>query len=262
VTDPLDNPVLASLAGPHAGLALTRGRAARYPADVVPFCALPGEPDAADWADMAGLLGPGEKLLFPALRATPPAGWEVLGLGEGVQLVATTLDVAPDEEAVPLGSADVPDMLSLTRRSEPGPFRSRTIELGAYLGIRRDGQLVAMAGERMRAPGWTEISAVCTDPAWRGQGLASRLTRAVAAGIAARGETPFLHAIATNTTAIRLYTKLGFTRRRDIQFPLLRRSELAGSGEQAGSGSWIATNSGASSRWPGHRPGADEWFAG
>ena len=228
MTDPLDNPVLASLAGPHAGLALTRGRAARYPADVVPFCALPGEPDAADWADMAGLLGPGEKLLFPALRATPPAGWEVLGLGEGVQLVATTLDVAPDEEAVPLGPADVPDMLSLTGRSKPGPFHSRTIELGAYLGIRRDGQLVAMAGERMRAPGWTEISAVCTDPAWRGQGLASRLTRAVAAGIVARGETPFLHAIATNSSAIRLYTELGFTHRRDIRFPLLRRSELAG----------------------------------
>jgi predicted GNAT family acetyltransferase len=79
-----------------------------------------------------------------------------------------------------------------------------------------------MAGERMRPPGWTEISAVCTDPAWRGQGLASRLTRAVAAGIAARGDTPFLHAIAANTTAIRLYKELGFTHRRDIRFPLLR----------------------------------------
>ncbi len=91
MTHPLDNPVLASLAGPHAGLALTRGRAARYPVDVSPFCALPGEPDASDWADAAGLLGPGEAVLFPALQATPPPGWEVLGLGEGVQLVATAL---------------------------------------------------------------------------------------------------------------------------------------------------------------------------
>jgi ribosomal protein S18 acetylase RimI-like enzyme len=221
VTHPLDNPVLASLTGPHASLALTRGRAARYPADVSPFCALPGEPDAADWADAARLLG-GEAILFPALRATPPPDWEVLGLGEGVQLVATTLDATPDPEAVPLGPADVPDMLSLTRLAQPGPFLSRTIELGAYLGIRRDGQLIAMAGERMRPPGWTEISAVCTDPAWRGQGLASRLTRAVAAGIAARGDTPFLHAIAANTTAIRLYKELGFTHRRDVRFPLLR----------------------------------------
>jgi ribosomal protein S18 acetylase RimI-like enzyme len=224
VTHPLDNPVLASLAGPHAGLALSRGRAARYPADVSPFCALPGEPDAADWADAAGLLGPGEAVLFPALHAPPPPGWDVLGLGEGVQLVATALDAAPDEEAVPLGRADVPDMLSLTRRAKPGPFLSKTIEMGAYLGIRREGRLVAMAGERLRPPGWSEISAVCTDQAWRGQGLASRLTRAVAAGIVARGETPFLHALASNATALRLYEELGFSYRRDVRFPLLRRS--------------------------------------
>jgi ribosomal protein S18 acetylase RimI-like enzyme len=230
MTHPLDNPVLASLTGPHARLALTRGRAARYPAGVSPFCALPGEPDAADWADAAELVRPGEAVLFPALHATPPAGWEVLGLGPGVQLVATALDVAPDEEAVPLGPADVPDMLSLTGRAKPGPFLPRTIEMGAYLGIRRGGQLVAMAGERLRPPGWTEISAVCTDPAWRGQGLGSRLTRAVAAGIAARGDTPFLHAIATNTTAIRLYEELGFTHRRDIQFRLLRHGEPAPAG--------------------------------
>jgi ribosomal protein S18 acetylase RimI-like enzyme len=222
VTHPLDNPVLAALTGPHAGLALTRGRAARYPADVSPFCAVPVEPDAADWTDAAGLLSPGEKVLFPALRTAPPPGWEVLWLGEGVQLVATALDAEPDGEAVTLGPADVPDMLSLTRRTKPGPFLAKSIELGAYLGIRRDGQLVAMAGERMRVPGWTEISAVCTDPAWRGQGLASRLTRAIAVGITARGDTPFLHAIASNATAIRLYGELGFSYRRDIQFPLLR----------------------------------------
>ena len=227
MTHPLDNPVLASLAGPHAVLALTKGRAARYPADISPFCALPGEPDAADWVDVAGLLGPGEAVLFPALRAAPPPDWEVLGLGEGVQLVATALAAEPDEEAVPLGPADVPDMLSLTRRTKPGPFLPKTIDLGTYLGIRREGRLVAMAGERMRPPGWSEVSAVCTDPAWRGQGLASRLTRAVAAGIVARGETPFLHAIASNTTAIRLYEELGFSYRRDIRFPLLRRGQPA-----------------------------------
>jgi ribosomal protein S18 acetylase RimI-like enzyme len=222
MTHPLDNPVLRSLTGAHASLALVRGRAARYPADVSPFCALPDEPDAADWADAARLVGPGGAVAFPALRAAPPPDWEVLWLGEGVQLVADRLDAKPDEEAVPLGPADVPDMLRLTELTKPGPFLRRTIELGGYLGIRREGKLIAMAGERLRPPGWTEISAVCTDPAWRGHGLASRLTRAVAAGIAARGDTPFLHAIADNTQAIRLYEQLGFTRRRDITFPLLR----------------------------------------
>lgn len=223
MTHPLDNPVLGSLTGPHRRLALVQGGAARYPADVSPFCALPGEPGTADWADAARLVAPGEMVLFPALGAVPPPDWEVLGSGEGVQLVADGLDAGPDGEAVTLGPADVPDILGLVERTKPGPFLPRTIELGAYLGIRRDGELVAMAGERMRPPGWTEISAVCTDPAWRGHGFASRLTRAVAAGIVARGDIPFLHAIASNVTAIRLYKELGFTHRRDIQFPRLRR---------------------------------------
>jgi ribosomal protein S18 acetylase RimI-like enzyme len=225
MTNPLDNPVLTSLTGAHRHLARTRGRAARYPADISPFCALPNEPDAGDWADAARLVGPGESVAFPALRTVPPPGWEALWLGEGVQLVAATLDARPDPEAVLLGSADIPDVLRLTERTKPGPFLPRTIELGAYLGIRRDGELIAMAGERLRPPGWTEISAVCTDPAWRGHGFASRLTRAVAAGIIARGDTPFLHAIATNVTAIRLYKELGFTHRRDVLFPVLRLTD-------------------------------------
>ena len=223
MSHPLDNPVLSSLTGPHRHLARTQGRATRYPPDVSPFCALPGEPGQADWADAARLAGPGEMVLFPALRVTRPADWEVLGLGEGVQLVADDLGPGPDGEAVTLGPADVPDMLRLAERTKPGPFLPRTIELGTYLGIRRHGELVAMAGERLRPPGWTEISAVCTDPAWRGHGFASRLTRAVAVAITARGDTPFLHAIAGNVTAIRLCKDLGFTHRRDIQFPLLRR---------------------------------------
>jgi ribosomal protein S18 acetylase RimI-like enzyme len=200
MTHPLDNPVLESLTGPHDRLALVQGRAARYLPDVSPFGGLPGDPSAADWADAAR-----------------------------VQLVADSLEARPDAEAVTLGPADVPDILRLVERTKPGPFLARTIELGTYLGIRRDGELVAMAGERMRPPGWTEISAVCTDPAWRGHGFASRLTRAVAAGILARGDTPFLHAIAANVTAVRLYKELGFSHRRDIQFPLLRLAGTAAS---------------------------------
>jgi ribosomal protein S18 acetylase RimI-like enzyme len=224
VTHPLDNPVRASLTGVHARLALSKGRVARYPADVSPFAALPAEPSQDDWADAASLVRPGESVAFPVGRPSPPAGWEVTWLGEGVQLVAAGLAAETDPEAVVLGPADVPDMLSLTERTKPGPFLPRTIELGRYLGIRRDGQLIAMAGERLRPPGWTEISAVCTDPAWRGHGLASRLTRAVAAGITARGETPFLHAVTTNVSAIRLYKELGFAVRREVTFPVFTRT--------------------------------------
>jgi predicted GNAT family acetyltransferase len=137
---------------------------------------------------------------------------------EGVQLVDDGLAAAPDPEAVRLGPADVPEMLALTERTRPGPFLPRTVEMGVYLGIRREGALVAMAGERLHPPGWTEISAVCTDDAHRGQGLGTRLILAVAHGIRERGETPFLHAAADNTNAIRLYEALGFRLRRRATF--------------------------------------------
>ena len=111
-------------------------------------------------------------------------------------MVAEAVAAAPDPEAVRLGAADVPEMLALIEQTNPGPFLPRTVEMGTYLGIRRQGRLIAMAGERLHPPGFTEISAVCTDAAFRGEGLATRLVLAVAHGIRARGETPFLHAAA------------------------------------------------------------------
>lgn len=185
--------------------------------DVSPSCALPLDPTARDWADVGALVGPGAMIVLAA-DPLPPAGWEVALSLPGVQLVLDGVGTAPDDEAVRLTAEDVPDMLSLAGRTRPGPFLPRTIELGGYVGIRRHGELVAMAGERMHPPGWTEISAVCTDASQRGQGLAGRLVRAVAHGILARGETPFLHTTADNTRAIRLYESLGFGLRRQVTF--------------------------------------------
>lgn len=216
----LDNPVWVSLTGAHAHLAEILGGAGRYQDEVSPFVAVADPVDPSAWRDLERLLGPGQPFALSVI--TVPDGWQVLNRIEGVQYVDTALRAEPDPEARPLGPADVPEMLDLVRRTEPGPFRPRTIELGAYLGIRRDGALVAMAGERMRPPGWTEISAVCTDPSVRGQGLATRLVRAVAAGIRERGETPFLHTTNSNTTAIRLYESIGFTRRRPVLFSVVR----------------------------------------
>jgi ribosomal protein S18 acetylase RimI-like enzyme len=221
VPHPLDNPVLSSLTGPHARFAERRGNVLRYPADVCPLAAMPDEPAQGDWADAGGLAGPGGWLALAATEISPPAGWEVRMIGEGVQMTGDDLDGTADPETVRLGSADVPEMLELTARTKPGPFLPRTSELGTYLGIRREGRLVAMAGERLHPAGWTEISAVCTDDAWRGHGLAARLTRAVGAGIQARGETPFLHALTTNP-AIGLYEKLGFRHRMTVLFAAVR----------------------------------------
>jgi ribosomal protein S18 acetylase RimI-like enzyme len=218
----LDNPAWAALTGPHRRFAEFGGRALRYHPDVAPFATLAGEADQAAWDDVATLVGPGGVATLIGNLPPPPEHWETIGELAGVQMVDEAVEGVPDPEAVVLTAADVPEMLDLVERTEPGPFRARTVELGTYLGIRRDGVLVAMAGERLRPPGWTEISAVCTVPEVRGQGLATRLVRAVAAGIRARGEQPFLHAAATNTNAIRLYESIGFRLRRHITFRAVR----------------------------------------
>jgi len=221
----LDNPARAALTGPHAHFAERRGRILRYPVDVTPWLALPDEPDAEDWADVAALSGPGSEIPLLGFRGRVPVDWEITFDIDGVQMVDDGLAAAPEPEAIVLGPADVPEMLDLVERTKPGPFLPRTVELGTYLGIRRGGALIAMAGERLHPPGWTEISAVCTDPAARGEGLASRLILAVAHGIRERGETPFLHAGAGNTTAIRLYEALGFRLRRTTAFLAARAPE-------------------------------------
>jgi ribosomal protein S18 acetylase RimI-like enzyme len=220
---PLDNPARSALTGPHAALALRKGRVLRYPADVSPFYGLPGRPDDADWADAAALAAAhapaGEPpVVVTAVPVQAPAGWEKVFEVPGVQLGGEAVAGVTDPEVVRLGPADLAEMLDLTARTKPGPFLPRTPTLGSYLGIRSGGVLVAMAGERMQPPGWTEISAVCTDPDHRGRGLAGRLVLAVAAVIQARGETPFLHAASENTGAIRLYEALGFRLRKETVF--------------------------------------------
>jgi ribosomal protein S18 acetylase RimI-like enzyme len=206
----LDNPAYASLCGAHARLALTRGRARRYPDDVAPFLALPSSPSAEDWEDAAHLVAPGTYVGSRHGTAELPDGWRAVQAFELVQMIEQRVTGGDCTEAIPLAAADVPAMLELVAATEPGPFLPRTIELGDYLGIRREGALVAMAGERLRPDGWTEISAVCTRPDHRGQGLASGLMGALIAGIQRRSERAFLHVMSSNTGAIGLYETLGF----------------------------------------------------
>ncbi|WP_369201344.1 GNAT family N-acetyltransferase [Streptomyces sp. PU-14G] len=235
----LDDPVGASLRGHHAHLARRLGPVATYLPDVATFSSVPAGPGPQQWADLARLLGSGELADMFSASATPPPDWELVFALEGRQMVwsdsgrpvppptragtgaaGARVVEAPAAEAhvVELGAESVPEMLDLVARTKPGPFRQRTHELGTYLGVRENGVLVAMAGERLRPPGWTEISAVCTAPEARGRGHAARLLRALVARIAARGESPFLHAAEANTGAIALYEKLGFQLRRHVTF--------------------------------------------
>ncbi|MDQ3788138.1 MAG: GNAT family N-acetyltransferase, partial [Actinomycetota bacterium] len=152
----LDDPVGASLRGHHAHLAPTLGGAATYEPGVATFSTIT---DDEAWPDLAKLLGPGAFADMFSHPESPPSDWEPVFVLEGRQMIWT--GTAPDaEDVVELGPDDVPDMLDLAERTKPGPFWPRTIDMGTYLGVRDGGALVAMAGERLRPPGWTEISAV------------------------------------------------------------------------------------------------------
>jgi ribosomal protein S18 acetylase RimI-like enzyme len=221
----LDNPAYAALCGAHERFAQISGRARRYHVDVAPFLALPSSPSSQDWRDAAGLLAPGT---YAAVRAELPAGWKAVKAFDLVQMTGERVAASDCPEAVPLGAADVPEMLELVAQTEPGPFLTRTIELGDYLGIRSQGALVAMAGERFRLDDWTEISAVCTRPDHRGRGLASRLVGALTAGIQLRSQRPFLHVLSTNTNAIGLYEQLGFRVRQTASLTVLTREPERG----------------------------------
>jgi ribosomal protein S18 acetylase RimI-like enzyme len=206
----LDNPVYESLRGPHARFAEIQGNVRRYQADVAPFLGLPASPSAADWRDAAALLHAGAFAAVQLGEGELPSGWKPVNSFDLVQMVGANVLGAAYPEALALGRADVPEMLELVAETVPGPFLERTIELGDYLGIRREGRLVAMAGERFRVDGWTEVSAVCTRPDARGEGLASRLLGELIRRIQGRSERVFLHCMASNVAAIRLYETLGF----------------------------------------------------
>jgi predicted GNAT family acetyltransferase len=141
------------------------------------------------------------------------------------QMIATAIVSAPPPpfEIVPLREADAADVYALAKLTEPGPFFHHTHRLGDFFGVKVDGRLAAMAGERLRPQGFTEVSGVCTHPDFRGQGLAGGLTRHAALRILARGEVPFLHVLPTNAGAIRLYHSLGFVLRRTLILTVLRR---------------------------------------
>jgi ribosomal protein S18 acetylase RimI-like enzyme len=228
IEHPLDNAAWHALIGPHRVFAEGSALAKRYDPDVSPIAAIADEPSRRAWSELAALTGPGRVTSVFRDDVAPPAGWQVIMDLPTVQMVladTAPLDLPDDWQADELGPADAQEMLDLVELTKPGPFRPRTGELGRYIGIHRRGALVAMAGERLHLDGYTEVSAVCTHPDHRGQGLGANLTIDVARGIRERGETPILHAAHTNAGAIRIYQRLGFELRRHVKALVVRVPE-------------------------------------
>lgn len=226
----LDNPILNALLTDHRPLAAGEGSARRYPAPIGPLAGVPDQSLASydalrKLAGEGGLLG----LFFPDPAALP-SGWSLFRGGILTQMICrnptlTKISALPsDTKMRQLDAADVPAMLELAKLTEPGPFRERTNELGNFYGIFQTSRLLAMAGQRMRVPGFVEVSAVCTHPDARGRGYAGLLMSAVIREIVDEGRTPFLHAFADNP-ATRLYGKLGFTHRRSFHLAVIKNEE-------------------------------------
>lgn len=222
----LDNPAWFALTSRQQALCQGEGLALRYHPDVAPFAALRNTTREAFDA-LQRLIPPGSQALLQTLFDVPPVdGLRTETLFSFFQMV----DAAPAPEAddggiLSLGPADSADMLALARQTRPGPFGPRTIETGRYIGLRQDGRLIAMAGERMRLDGYVEISAVCVDEAHRGRGLAGRLMNVLRREIAERGDTAFLHVRDNNAAAIALYERLGFTKRQTFLLHQIGRQE-------------------------------------
>ncbi len=214
---PLDRPVWSALTTQQTHLSLGGALARRFQPEINVFAAVADESEAALRA-LAALVAPGEHVYtLQATEMTQGGGLVCTHADAGVQMWLRAPIAPADAEGVEdLSLADSAEMCALTALTNPGPFLPGTPRMGRFIGVRRAGKLIAMAGERMAMDDFVEVSGVCVDPASRGLGLAGRLSALVAARIQARGQTPFLHAWKSNAPAITLYRKLGFALRREM----------------------------------------------
>jgi ribosomal protein S18 acetylase RimI-like enzyme len=223
-THPLDRPIWSALTTRQKDLAEGGARARRFPVAIGPFADLV-DMSPQSFAELAAIMSGSEiSVLFTPDAVAVPDQFKALLAETGEQMIGTPAEsTIAGVEIVTLGPADVPDMMALVELTKPGPFGVRTHELGTFLGIKVDGQLVAMTGERMKPGNYTEMTAVCVHPSYRGRGYAQALLGAVARQIVARGEIPFLHVFSNNDSAIALYRRQGMEIRRRLHVTVLQK---------------------------------------
>jgi ribosomal protein S18 acetylase RimI-like enzyme len=221
---PLDNPVWEALCSKQAHFNSGGPSLKYFPRDISPFIAL-NKWNEADLTELE-LQAPADRS-FSVMKVKEivlPESFEIGFTIPLYQMVCKKLipfDI-PGTTVLPLTKKDIPQMLALTALTKPGPFYERTIEFGNYMGIFEGQELIAMAGERLQLPGYTEISAICTKPTQLGKGYASYLLSRAAQKVIREGSIPFLHVRNDNHRAIQVYEKLGFEKRAEVFFAIFK----------------------------------------
>ncbi|MEV1144397.1 GNAT family N-acetyltransferase [Micromonospora sp. NPDC049799] len=179
------------------------------PADTAGLSALLGELTSVLPARVYAHLSPGvESALVPAFRVESAAAHRKMALTDPGRLAS----VRP--AGVPLGRDDLPAVERLYAAAYPGNwFDPRMLDTGRYVGIRDGGELVAVAGVHVWSPVYrvAALGNVTTLPRVRGRGLAAAAVAAVCAGLRDSVDHVTLNVRADNTSAVRLYERLGFT---------------------------------------------------
>lgn len=219
----LDNPVWYALQTVHQPMSLGTTTVQRYPTDILRMIGCEN-PAKAQLSEIEPWIFPAEKIYLVGELASMPPGWKVAGIYICTQMLCTKVvepAVKSGPEIIPLEGNNLDEMLELIRIALPGFFFTNTPSLGDYYGIFNEGKLVAMAGERLKIKGYTEVSAVCTHPDYRGNGYAQALVAFVSQKVLDEGTIPFLHYLSTNTRARSVYDMVGYTERRLMPFNLL-----------------------------------------
>ena len=207
----LDNITWDALTGPQAHFASGAGDVRRYATGFSPIIGF-ADPRRPDFTTLARYCTPGEQLYSDGWAGPVPDGWQLALESTMFKMIWTSSDPISDEapEAVRLNASHAEQALQLATLTRPGPFGPRTLELGEYFGYFDDTRLVAMAGERMYAGQFREISGVCTHPDFQGRGLARRLMTKLIHREVQRSEVPFLHVVRSNAVAHQMYNRMGF----------------------------------------------------
>ena len=224
---PLDNPVWHALSGPQKMFGYALEKAARYRSDVSPFAAVMDESIQA-FTELSTLYEPGDIASVISGATSFPAFWDLVGTVELRQFVCEHLATEPDREMhwVDLGASDAESMIALARSTNPGPFEKYTCQLGDYVGLKDDGELISMAGERICFDGFREVSAVCTAQGYGGRGYAQALVAEIARRQFARNTASYLHVrieSPAEAIAAQVYEKLGYSERTRFPLQILRR---------------------------------------